>query len=99
MAIPSTLTSVSEIGAKKLELSIVPNPFNAITKISSTGLIGAGLLKICNSEGKLVAQEKISDISSFIWDGSKLPNGFYFAQIIQDNHIKAIGKMVIANER
>jgi len=99
MAIPSTLTSVSEIGAKKFELSIVPNPFNAITKISSTGLIGAGLIKICNSEGKLVAQEKISDISSFIWDGSKLPNGFYFAQIIQDNHIKAIGKMVIANER
>lgn len=97
MAIPTTISSLNEVRNQPFDLKITPNPFSGRTMISAVGLNGSGLINIRNAAGQLVTHEKITDINSFYWDGSKLPNGFYFAEIIQNNQIKSVGKMVIAN--
>jgi hypothetical protein len=97
MEIPLTISSLSEIRNTQFNLKIAPNPFNGSTVISAIGLNGSGIINVRNDAGQLITKEKISDISSFNWDGSEFPNGFYFAEIIQNDQIKLVGKLVIVN--
>lgn len=74
------ITSVKENKYPEIRLSLWPNPANNVVSIrSDVELLGA-TLKVYNSVGQLVIQDKV-DSHNYQLNVQHLPNGIYFVQM------------------
>ena len=77
------------------EINVFPNPFDIYATFEINGLeINNGTINLLNMNGSLVKTDKFQG-SVFQFDGSYLPAGIYFCEIMENGIGVANGKIVI----
>jgi hypothetical protein len=88
---------VRNISKEMVRLNFSPNPFHstAVLDFSDAGFKNC-TLKICNTIGVLVREEKISDINSYVLHRDRLNNGLYFYELrTSDAGLIGRGKFIV----
>jgi uncharacterized repeat protein (TIGR01451 family) len=83
-------------GKENRELSIYPNPTNDIFTVSTAGkAYGSGILKILDSNGKILKVRKITDLHQLIlFNASGFAPGMYIVQV-STQKVTLNGKIII----
>ncbi len=85
----------TEIFVPNVEMNVYPNPFDANATFEINGLeIKNGEINFLNLNGSLVKTQKFQG-SKFQFDGSDLPAGIYFFQIMEGGMSVANGKIIV----
>jgi hypothetical protein len=77
--------------------STFPNPFISSTTIQTADPLREATLTICNSYGQVVKQVKNISGQTISLSRDHLPSGMYFAQLIEENKIIAVEKIIITD--
>lgn len=94
----SSVTVNACVGVIELEnnnkVSIYPNPTSGIINVNFDNLINDEMnIQITNSIGQLLFNEKVKTIHS-TYNLQKLPAGLYFVNIVKNNKVVAIQKII-----
>lgn len=94
----STVSVNACVGVIELEnnnkVSIYPNPTSGIVNVNFDNLISDEMnIQITNSIGQLLFNEKVKTIHS-AYNLQKLPAGMYFVNIVKNNKVVAIQKII-----
>lgn len=82
----------------KKNLGIFPNPSNSIIHFSFKSIGDSYTLEIYNSNGQKVHSFEISEgISLISWDAVHLPKGLYYAKLMTDQKVIAVGKLMLVD--
>lgn len=90
-------TDLKAFETKAIELTVQPNPFSTETMLLSSSTLINATITLYNSLGNSV--KTITNVYGNIVAISrdKLPSGFYFIQLKQDNEMSLIKKLIISD--
>lgn len=98
-AFTSCINTVSNVSNENIKDNWVatfsPNPFSIETTFHTEHLLKNATLIVCNYFGQIVKQIKNISGESITLTRDNLPNGLYFVQLIEENRIVAVSKLVI----
>lgn len=96
-----TASSQSSLIAKELvqsnlTLTVFPNPAVSSVRIESEEVIGKGVLKVWDSNGRLVVNEQLSELKSHAVNCSGWANGLYLISVTTEGHTTYSSKLIIS---
>jgi hypothetical protein len=91
----SLLLGLEEIEFADSKINFLPNPFTDKLTISSEINYENSTLKLFNSIGQLVKEMNNLNGQTIIIERGNLKSGIYFAQIIQNNEVLIVNKIII----
>jgi len=80
------------------EIKIFPNPFCSQTTLQTDHPFQNAILTVDNCLGQTVAQIKNLSGQTIPFNRNKLPNGLYFARLMEGNKIIAVAKLIITDK-
>ncbi|MFH1120167.1 MAG: endonuclease/exonuclease/phosphatase family protein [Bacteroidota bacterium] len=96
LLIPSDMGVESPV-TSRVPLSCHPNPFAEATIFSFPPFSGTAQLNICNNQGKLVYSGTLTGPQVTLdWNATAMPDGIYFARMIQNGYTTATAKLIVA---
>lgn len=78
-----------------LSLDIFPNPAVSTVNINTSELISNATIKVTDMEGKLILNEKISELQTFSIHCENWANGTYLINVSDSQNKKYISKLII----
>lgn len=85
-----------ELVQSNLNLTVFPNPAVSSIKIQSAEVIGKGVLKVMDSNGRLVVNEPFSEMKSHSVNCSGWANGLYLISVSTEGQTTYSSKLIIS---
>jgi hypothetical protein len=94
-ASPSPVTA-RQLVQPGLSLKVYPNPAAYSLRIESEEAIGHGVLKVVDNNGRLIVNEKVSELKSHSINCESWANGLYLISVTDERNISYSSKLIIS---
>lgn len=79
-----------------LSMKVYPNPAAYSLRIESEELISNGVLKVVDSNGRLIVSDKISELRSHSINCESWANGLYLISVTDERNVSYSSKLIIS---
>lgn len=81
--------------AVHVSVNVYPNPASDIVSIETKDKISHAYIQIASQEGRIIFQEYISDLKTYLIDCSNWPTGMYLINIYNDQNLQFSSTLLI----